>query len=262
MSDRAEPLAIRCQAVGKRFLREDVVPYHGLRSKLHGLLHGAWRQNRSSGEDAVWALRDVTFEAPAGVILGVLGGNGSGKSVLLKILARVTKPTSGRSEVYGSVNSILHLGAMLIPELTGRENIYQTGILLRLQRITIDRHFDEIVHFAGIETHLDSVVRGYSAGMQLRLAFAVMAYLESDVLLIDEALSVADEEFRARCVRRIGQMAREGRTIVLVSHDLEMMADLCDQTLVLDHSRLSAFGTARPVIAAYRQQIRTDVVLS
>jgi lipopolysaccharide transport system ATP-binding protein len=200
-----------------------------------------------------WALRDVSFELPPGTILGVLGANGSGKSVLLRILARVTKPTAGRSVVRGSLSSILNLGAMLNPELTGRENIYQTGTILRLRRETVALRFDEIVQFSGIEPHLDSLVRGYSAGMQLRLAFAVMAYLESDVLLIDEALSVGDQEFRECCVERIRHTGRAGNTIVIVSHELEMMAGLCDAALILDRGRLTALGSARRIVDRYRK---------
>ena len=242
--------AVRCEGIGKRFSRDEIVPYHGLRTKIHNLFRRAGRT--AEGDGILWALRDVSFELPSGRILGVLGTNGSGKSVLLKILARVTKPTDGRSVVRGSVSSILNLGAMLNPELTGRENIYQTGTILRLRRETIARRFDEIVWFSGIESQLDSLVRGYSAGMQLRLAFAVMAHLESDVLLIDEALSFGDQEFRERCVERIRRMGRAGSTIVIVSHELDMLAGLCDLVLVLEHGRVSAFGSARRIIDTYR----------
>jgi ABC-2 type transport system ATP-binding protein len=144
---------------------------------------------------------------------------------------------------------------MLLPELTGRETIYQIGTILRLRREAIDARFEEIVDFAGIRPHLDSLVRGYSAGMQVRLAFSVLVYLEADVLLVDEALSVADQEFRRRCVDRIRQMADQGRTIVLVSHEIDMMADLCDHALVLEHGRLQVCGDAAPVIADYRRAV-------
>ena len=205
--------AIQCRGIGKRFSRDDIVPYQGLRTKFGDLFRKGVRTSEPDG--VVWALRDVNFKLPRGTILGVLGGNGSGKSELLKILARVTKPTEGHTVVTGSVSAILNLAAMLNPELTGRENIFQTGTLLRLRRETITRRFDEIAEFSGVEPHLDSLVRGYSAGMQLRLAFAVLAHLESEVVLIDEALSVGDEEFRERCRQRIRQMARAGTTIVM-----------------------------------------------
>ena len=207
-------------------------------------------RGRNPEEDGVvWAVRDVSFDLPPGRILGVLGRNGSGKSVLLRILAKVTKPTSGRSELHGSVSSILHLGAMLDPELTGADNIHQIGTLLRLKRRTLEGCFEDIVAFAGIAPHLHSLVRGYSAGMQLRVAFAVLAHVESDVLLIDEALAVADEEFRIRCVARIRSMADAGRTIVIASHDLEMLEALCDEALIVESGHLAAFGAAGSVVA-------------
>jgi len=253
----SEPkIAIRCEGVSKCFRRNDVDPYQGLRSKLSGLLTPWSKSSAASGDGIVWALQNVSFEVPAGGVFGVLGANGSGKSVLLKVLARVTKPVAGRAEVYGSIGSILHLGAMLLPELTGRETIYQIGTILRLRRTTIDLHFNEIVDFSGLEPHLDSLVRGYSVGMQVRLAFAVMVYLESDVLLMDEALSVADQEFRRRCIERIRQMAAQGRTIVLVSHEMDMMADLCDRALVLDRGQVKVCGDARSVIADYRRSVQ------
>lgn len=250
-SDRG--IAIRCEGVGKCFRRDDADPYQGLRSKLHKMMT-PWKISRPlPGDGIVWALKDVSFEIPAGGVLGVLGGNGSGKSVLLKILARVTKASAGRSEVYGSVGSILHLGGMLLPELTGRETIYQIGTILRLRREAIVEVFEQIVDFSGVRPHLDSLVRGYSAGMEMRLAFAVMVYLHADVLLVDEGFSVADQEFRKRCMERIREMAQQGRTVVLVSHEMDMMSDLCDWALVLHEGRLRMIGEARSVIAEYRR---------
>jgi ABC-type polysaccharide/polyol phosphate transport system ATPase subunit len=247
--------AIRCERIGKRFVRNDADPYQGLRAKLGSLRFPYFRRDAAPEETYIWALRDVSFEAPAGCVLGVLGANGSGKSVLLKILAQVTKPTTGRAEVRGAVGSILHLGAMLVPELTGRESIYQIGTLLRLRRTAADCHFDEIVSFSGVGAQLDSLVRGYSNGMQLRLAFAVMVFLESDVLLIDEALSVADEEFRQRCAERIRGMAALGQTVVLVSHQPDAMMDLCDRVLILEQGRGQAIGNARLTIEGYRRRM-------
>lgn len=252
-------IAIRCRNVGKCFRRDAGDPYQGLRSKLSGLVNPWARNPELSGGRIVWALRDVSFAIPAGGVFGVLGANGSGKSVLLRILARVTKPVSGRAEVRGSVGSILDLGGMLLPELTGKETIYQLGTILRCPRETIVRRFDDIVEFAGIGPHLHSIVRGYSAGTQVRLAFAVMVYLDADVVLLDEALSVADQDFRRRCLERIREMAAQGRTIVLVSHELEMMAEVCDQALVLDKGELKMFGEARSVISEYRSWVPAPV---
>lgn len=254
MSERS--IAIRCENIGKYFLNDYADPYHGLRTKLTGMLPGRGKRTAPAG---LWALRDVNFTVERGSVFGVLGGNGSGKSILLKILAQVTKPSLGRSVVHGSIGSILHLGAMLVPELTGRENIFQVGTLLRLRRDVIASRFDEIVAFSGIEPHLDSLVRAYSAGMQLRLAFAVFAYLDSDVLLIDEALSVADQDFRGRCMERIREIAAMGRTVVIVSHELPLMAENCDQVLVLDHGRLRALGNAREIIARYVGHQLTEI---
>jgi lipopolysaccharide transport system ATP-binding protein len=244
--------AILCEGLGKRFSRADIVPYQGLRSKLSSAFGGA-----KPAAGVVWALRDVSFEVPAGKIVGVLGGNGCGKSVLMKLLARITKASEGRCEVRGSLSSILNLGAMLNPELTGRENVFEVGTVLRLPRPKVQKHFDEIVAFSGIEEHLDALVRGYSAGMQLRLAFAVMAHLESDVLLIDEALSVADQDFRALCTARIREMSRAGSTIMIVSHELDTMAELCDLALVVDHGRLREYGNAAGVLERYRRETHT-----
>jgi len=245
----SEVIAIRCDRIGKRFHRDASDPYHGLRIKLHSLLH---RRPARSADDWAWALRDVSFEVNAGGVFGVVGDNGSGKSLLLKILARVTKPSEGRTVVHGSIGSILHLGSMLVPDLTGRENIYQVGTLLRLKRELIDSRFDAIAAFSGIEPQLDSLVRGYSAGMQMRLAFAVFVHLDSDVLLIDEGLSVADSDFRLRCMERIRQMASMGRTVVIVSHELDMMSAHCDQIAVLDHGHLRALGRPREVLNEYK----------
>lgn len=247
------PLAIRCENVSKCFRRDDADPYVGLRAKLNDAFKPSSKRPEAADGGVVWALRDVSFAIPAGGVVGVLGANGSGKSVLLRILARVTKPDAGRAEVHGSTGSILHLGGMLLPEMTGEETIYQLGTILRAPRQTIAQRFDEIVDFAGIRPHLKSLVRGYSAGMHVRLAFAVMVYLDADVLLLDEALSVADQDFRRRCLERIREMAAQGRTIVLVSHELDMMAEVCDHALVLESGRLRMCGDAATVIAEYRR---------
>jgi lipopolysaccharide transport system ATP-binding protein len=251
-------VAIRCEGVGKRFHPGAADPYHGLREKLNSLFH---RRPANAAKEWVWGLRDVSFEVKAGSVFGVTGDNGCGKSVLMKILARVTKPSQGRAVVNGSIGSILNLGSMLVPELTGRENIYQVGTLLRLRRELITSRFDEIVAFSGIEPHLDSLVRGYSAGMQMRLAFAVFAHLDSDVLLIDEGLSVADQDFRTQCMERIRQMTLMGRTVVIVSHELDMMAVHCDQIAVFDKGHLRALGEAQEVLKDYkgRRKVREEV---
>jgi ABC-type polysaccharide/polyol phosphate transport system ATPase subunit len=261
--DRRSPVAIRCEGVSKCFLSANADPYHGLRRRLHDLMPFPRARERARPAGAVWALKDISFELPTGAVVGVLGGNGSGKSVLLKILARVTKPTSGRASVHGTVGSILHLGAMLLPDLTGRETIFQIGTLLRLPREVVKSRFDAIAAFADLGAQLDWSVRGYSAGMQLRLAFGVFVHLDSDILLLDEGLALADEEFRTRCLQRIRSMAAAGRTVVIVSHELDMLEALCDRILILNHGRLVANGDPGPAIREYRERMNyPDLMLS
>lgn len=199
------------------------------------------------------ALREVSFEVPQGSALGIVGRNGAGKSTLLKVLTRVTAPTAGRIVLHGRVGSLLEVGTGFHPELTGRENVFLNGALLGMRRQEIRRRFDEIVAFAGVEQFLDTPVKRFSSGMYVRLAFAVAAHLESEILIIDEVLAVGDAEFQAKSIEKMRTAARDGRTVLFVSHQLQTVTALCDRAIYLDHGRLVTEGTVPEVLAAYRR---------
>lgn len=201
--------------------------------------------------ETLWALRDVSFEVKRGEALGVVGRNGAGKSTLLKILSRVTDPTSGSAMIHGRVGSLLEAGTGFHPELAGRENIYLSGAILGMHRAEIDRKFDDIVAFAEIERFLDTPVKRYSSGMYVRLAFAVAARLEPEILLVDEVLAVGDTMFQYKCLGRIRELVNGGATVMFVSHNLDSMQALCQRVLWLDQGRVQADGPAAEVIEAY-----------
>jgi lipopolysaccharide transport system ATP-binding protein len=210
------------------------------------------RMRRPPTEDeSLWALRDVSFEVKHGEVLGIIGRNGSGKSTLLKILSRITEPTAGRAAVHGRVASLLEVGTGFHPELTGRENIYLNGAIMGMQRTEIDRKFDEIVAFAEIERFLDTPVKRYSSGMYVRLAFAVAAHLESEILLVDEVLAVGDAEFQRKCIGKIGEVAHEGRTVLFVSHNMASISALCTSVYLVDKGSIAANGNPQEVIGQY-----------
>jgi lipopolysaccharide transport system ATP-binding protein len=204
-----------------------------------------------------WALRDLSFEMPEGEVLGVVGHNGAGKSTLLKILSRITGPTRGRVEVRGRVASLLEVGTGFHPELTGRENVFLNGAILGMSRRELARRFDEIVDFAGIETFIDTPVKRYSSGMYVRLAFAVAAHIETDILLIDEVLAVGDAAFRAKCLRKMENAAQGGRTVLFVSHDLTALESLAHRCLLLEQGRLLADGAPREVLDTYLRRVES-----
>ncbi len=190
-------------------------------------------QIKNPKSEEFWALKDVSFEVHRGEVVGVIGRNGAGKSTLLKILSRITEPTTGYAEIHGRVGSLLEVGTGFHPELTGRENIYLNGAILGMKRTEIDRKFDEIVAFAEIEKFLDTPVKRYSSGMYVRLAFAVAAHLEPEILLVDEVLSVGDAAFQKKCLGKMGDIAGEGRTVLFVSHNLTALANLCSRSIYL-----------------------------
>lgn len=200
----------------------------------------------------IWALREVSFEVKDGEVLGIIGHNGAGKSVLLKILARVTKPTEGRAKIRGRVGSMLEVGTGFHPELSGRENIFVNGAILGMSKSGIKRKFDEIVFFSGVEKFLETPVKHYSSGMRVRLAFSVAVQLEPEILLIDEVLSVGDETFRDKSQRKLVELSREGRTILFVTHDMEILERLCQRTLVLDRGRIVKDSRTEKSIEVYR----------
>lgn len=210
------------------------------------------RRPSSRPKDAVfWALRDVSFEVKRGEVIGVIGRNGAGKSTLLKILSRITEPTTGRAEIHGRVGSLLEVGTGFHPELTGRENIYLNGAILGMKRVEIARRFDEIVAFAEIDRFLDTPVKRYSSGMYVRLAFAVAAHLEPEILLVDEVLAVGDAAFQKKCLGKMSDVAGEGRTVLFVSHNMAAVENLCSRAAVLHEGYLVADDGAQQAIHAY-----------
>jgi len=203
----------------------------------------------------VWALRDVSFDVMPGDVLGIIGRNGGGKSTLLKILSLITHPTEGEVELYGRVGSLLEVGTGFHPELTGRENIFLNGAILGMKRAEITKKFDEIVDFSGVETFLDTPVKRYSSGMYVRLAFAVAAHLEPEVLLVDEVLAVGDIQFQNKCLGKMGEIARGGRTVLFVSHNMLAVEALCKSAIFLDGGELRTAGRSRDVVSAYIKSI-------
>jgi ABC-type polysaccharide/polyol phosphate transport system ATPase subunit len=226
----------------------------------HGTLKSALLSRRRStrGEGGVVALDGVSFTVAAGESLGVIGSNGSGKSTLLKLLAGIVRPTRGSVAVRGRLAALLELGAGFHPEISGRENIEITGLLLGLTKKEIAARFDEVVRFAGIEEFLDAPVKTYSSGMAVRLGFAIAAHSDPDVLLVDEVLAVGDEAFAHRALERFSEFERAGKTLVFVSHDLGLVALRCRRAIWLDHGRLAADGPAGEVVARYRERVATE----
>ena len=209
------------------------------------------RRDHLSHRDAMWALQDVSFEVAEGEVLGLIGRNGAGKSTLLKVISRITTPTSGRIELRGRVGSLLEVGTGFHPELTGLENVYLNGAILGMTRAEIRGKLDEIVAFAEMEPFLSTPVKHYSVGMYMRLAFAVAAHLDTEILIIDEVLAVGDARFQQKCLGKIGEAARSGRTVLFVSHNLEVTAQLCDRCLLLDQGRVLGSGRPTDVIHQY-----------
>ena len=221
---------------------------------LHERLEALFRRSRPTRKNEPhWALRNVSFEVRRGEVFGIVGRNGAGKSVLLRILSRILKPTVGSAEIRGRVSSVIHLGVGVHPELTGRANIYQTAAILRLKKTAIDEKFDEIVAFAELSEFIDRPVKTYSSGMRMRLAFSIMTQLQADIVLIDEALSVGDEAFGAKCVSRMRELVALGRTFVIVSHDFRFMNEFCNRVMVLRRGAVEGIGTPeqmQPVLQA------------
>ena len=252
-------LAIRAEGVGKRYtIGAPRAPYGSLRESLTSTLTAPFRRrvqrHVSPESDTLWALRDVSFEVRPGEVVGVIGKNGAGKSTLLKILARITEPTTGQVSLSGRVGSLLEIGTGFHPELTGRENVFLNGAVLGMRRAEIQRKFDEIVAFAEVERFLDTPVKHYSTGMYLRLAFAVAAHLEPEILLVDEVLAVGDAAFQRKCLGKMGDVAKTGRTILFVSHNMGSVASLCQTGLVLDAGRIRFVGPVTEAVELYLSQ--------
>ncbi len=213
------------------------------------------RDLKPAPEASIAAIRDVSFEVDRGEAFGIIGRNGSGKSTLLKLVSGILKPTGGKLSVNGRIAALIELGAGFHPEITGRENMYINGIMLGLSRREVDQRFDKIAEFSGIAEFLDQPVKTYSSGMYVRLGFAVAVHVDPDILLIDEVLSVGDEEFSARCVAKIQEMKYRGVTLLFVTHQLDQVRNLCDRALWLDHGRVEAVGDPMRVVDAYLQEV-------
>jgi len=252
--------AIRVEGIGKQYrLGAATSRYPTLRDALAG----AARQGREFARaparaaaarrraDTFWALRDVSMDVARGEVVGLVGANGAGKTTLLKILSRITEPTEGRASIAGRVGSLLEVGTGFHPELTGRENVFLNGAILGMRRREIARKFDEIIAFAEVERFVDTPVKHYSSGMYLRLAFAVAAHLEPEILMVDEVLAVGDASFQRKCLGKMSDVAHEGRTVLFVSHNMDAVQRLCDRCVLLDAGRVVADGETAAVVARY-----------
>jgi len=246
--------AIEVDSLSKKYrLGEFQAAYGTLRETLvHAGRRLAGREHHSAATE-IWALQDVSFRVPEGQVLGVIGRNGAGKSTLLKILTRISHPTTGRAEIRGRVGSLLEVGTGFNQELTGRENIYLNGAILGMKRREIEGRFPDIVEFSGVERFIDTPVKRYSSGMYVRLAFAVAAHFEPEILLVDEVLAVGDAEFQARCLGRMEDLGNTGRTVLFVSHNMQAVAQLCNRAILLDGGRLVADGPSEEIVAHYLQ---------
>jgi lipopolysaccharide transport system ATP-binding protein len=249
-------IAIQTEGLSKQYRIGELQGAYGtLRESLTtGARRIARREHRPHYEE-IWALRDVSLEVPEGQVLGVIGRNGAGKSTLLKILTRITTPTSGTAEIRGRVGSLLEVGTGFHPELTGRENVFLNGSVLGMKRREIQSKFDEIVDFSGVEQFIDTPVKRYSSGMSVRLAFAVAAHLEPEILLVDEVLAVGDAEFQRRCLGRMEDLSQSGRTVMFVSHQMQAVTQLCDRVVLLQKGSVVLDGPSGDVVAHYLQLV-------
>jgi lipopolysaccharide transport system ATP-binding protein len=247
--------AIKIDHLSKKYLITERSPkYRTLRDTFMDLIRSPYKRlsgQEKGHQEAVWALDDVSFAVERGSVVGLIGHNGAGKSTLLKILSRITSPTKGSVDIFGRVGCLLEVGTGFHNELTGRENIYLNGAILGMSRGTIDRKFDEIVDFAEVSRFIDTPVKYYSSGMYLRLAFAVAAHLDTDILLMDEVLAVGDSAFQKKCLGKMGRVAQEGRTVIFVSHDMTNISVLCQQAVWLDQGQLMRIGRPNEVIKEY-----------
>jgi lipopolysaccharide transport system ATP-binding protein len=251
-----EPVVVSVEGVSKRYhIGRLPAAYDSFRESLSRAVVARVRRLRRGEEEddatTLWALRDVTFEVRRGEILGIVGRNGAGKSTLLKILSRITRPSTGRVEIYGRVGSLLEVGTGFHPDLTGRENVYLNGAVLGMRKAEIDAKFDEIVAFSELERFVETPVKHYSSGMYVRLAFSVAAHLEPEILIMDEVLAVGDMAFQQKCLDKMNDIRRQGRTIFFVSHNLPAITRLCKRAVLLEQGRLVADGQPQEVVNRY-----------
>src|SRR6202046_3882392 len=245
---------IHVEGLVKRYRVGERERYFALRDVLARALRAPFRRNSARRPvDYLWALRDVSVDVRQGEVVGLVGRNGAGKTTLLKLLSRITRPTAGFAEVRGRVGSLLEVGTGFHPELTGRENIYLSGAILGMKKGEIDRKYDAIVAFAEIDRFLDTPLKHFSTGMQMRLAFAVAAHLEPEILLVDEVLAVGDLEFQRKCLGKMQEVSKSGRTILFVSHQMNQIRRLCERVIWIDSGQVRLDGFAETVIGAYEQ---------
>jgi lipopolysaccharide transport system ATP-binding protein len=260
--DKMSDIIIRVEKLSKLYRLGQIVGYTTLREDLTNVISAPFRRLRRTGglepqaaisghQDYIWALKDISFEVKRGEAVGIIGRNGSGKSTLLKILSRITWPTEGHAQIRGRVGSLLEVGTGFHPELTGRENIYLNGAIIGMKKAEVERKFDEIVAFSEIEKFLDTPVKRYSSGMYVRLAFAVAAHLEPEILLVDEVLAVGDASFQKKCLGKMGNVASEGRTVLFVSHNMAAIQNICTGCVWLDTGAIQQIGATAEVIHAY-----------
>lgn len=260
--------AIKVEGLGKRYrIGANQQAYKTLKEKLNATAAAPFRAARhlltgngnghpqsairNLKSEMIWALKDVSFEIKRGEVVGIVGRNGAGKSTLLKILSRITEPTEGYADIYGRVGSLLEVGTGFQPELTGRENIFLNGSILGMKNAEIKKKFDEMVAFAEVEKFIDTPVKHYSSGMYVRLAFAVAAHLDPEILLVDEVLAVGDAAFQKKCLGKIGDVAKQGRTVLFVSHNMAAVENLCSRAVLLDRGRMGYIGNVTDCVTAY-----------
>ncbi len=253
-------IAIRVEKIGKLYHIGERENYKTLRDIITNTIYAPFRwfnnnspskSRNSQSEDLIWALKDVSFEVKHGEVIGIIGRNGAGKSTLLKILSRITEPTEGYIEIHGRVGSLLEVGTGFHPELTGRENLYLNGAILGMKRSEIAKNFDEIVAFAEVEKFIDTPVKHYSSGMYMRLAFAVAAHMDTEILVIDEVLAVGDVAFQKKCLGKMEDVAKKGRTVLFVSHNMTAIKALCNKCVLLDKGQVHFLGDVHQCISHY-----------
>ena len=253
--------AIRVEGLAKSYRIARALgrqPYRTLQEEVIALPKNLWKRamGRSDAMETFWALEDVSFEVKEGEVVGIIGRNGAGKSTLLKILSRITEPTRGHADIFGRVGALLEVGTGFHPELTGRENIFLSGAILGMRKSEIARQFDAIVDFAEVEQFIDTPTKRYSSGMYTRLAFAVAAHLEPEILLVDEVLAVGDAAFQKKCLGKMEEVSGEGRTVFFVSHNTQAVRQLCTRGILLEHGRVVADGPTDSTLAVYNQRLR------
>lgn len=263
-------IAIKAEKLGKLYSVGQLQGYKTLRESLMTAASAPFRslgsmitktkpQSRKTDSKHIWALKDVSFEIKHGEAWGIIGRNGAGKTTLLKILSRITTPTEGYADINGRVGSLLEVGTGFHPELTGRENVYLNGAVLGMKRHEIERKFDEIVDFSEVGKYIDTPLKRYSTGMQVRLAFSVAAHLEQEIFLVDEVLAVGDVEFQKKCLGKMESVTKKGRTVLFISHNMGMISSLCEKVIVLDKGHVEFMGSSQQAISMYLARFSSDI---